>query len=427
MIASRFFVLLEAIFFGVATFAAASSSLDDLPPAFHRLARRVEARELMRQDSLSTRNAKMHRRSQSGKLLPLKNGFPNPSPQEAANIQIDALGTLPNGPLPNKLTEGEKTSLQLVALNELFEVSDILSSPSQYVCLPSLVSQVAFFSSLLYNVTNNVPGFTDLKGESRDYVLKTLVTVLAQEEIHALGANAILKNSGFKPIEPCSSYNFPTTDFASAIGLADLFTGVVLGALQEVVEVFAAGGAAPATRLIASVIGQEGAQKGWFRSVAKHVPSETPFLTTATGAFAFTVIQNFFSGCPSLGEIKLRTYAAVKVAQAPSNKYTPGRNTSVIFQVPPKRDDKPAREYYATYINQQNLPITVPLKVHASLPHTPDHWLTLEGPFPYSDKLLNGLTIAAIGCIPGPFKDIHDVANSVYWAPGLIYLSPPDK
>lgn len=275
-------------------------------------------------------------------------------------------------------------------------------------------------------MTNNVKGFTDLKGENRKYVLRTLHSILAQEEIHALGVNAILENSGSNPIKPCNSYNFPTTDFESAIALADLFTGVVLGALQDITEVFAKGGAAPVTRLLSSVIGQEGEQKGYFRRVQEHVPSETPFLTTATRAFAFTVIQNFFSDCPSLDEIKLHKYAAVKVAQPPSNKYTPGKNTTAVFIFPPKATDAgQCHKHYATYLNQQNLPVTVDLRPHDKLPHTPDKWLTYEADFPYSDNLMNGLTLVAIGCIPGPFKDIHEVANSVYWAPALIYLSPP--
>ncbi|CAO1615291.1 unnamed protein product [Parajaminaea phylloscopi] len=404
MLVSHFLALLSAVLVASSQFVQASNSERELPAGFHRLAKRVAAR---RELTAHLKHNRLIKRFQSGKLLPLPNGFPDPSADAAAEIQVAAHGTLPNGPLPNKLSEEEKTSLQLVALNELFEV--------------------AFFTSLLYNVTNTVDGFTDFQGETQDYVVKTLQSILAQEEIHALGANAILKNSGIDPIKPCNNYFFPTTDFEGAIALADLFTGVVLGALQDITEVFAHDGPPAATRLLASVIGQEGEQRGYFRRVQKHVPSETPFLTTGIRSFAFTVIQNFFSDCPSLDEIHLRKYATVRVAQPPSNEYTPGKNTSVVLIFPPKAADAGLNlSYYVTYINQLNLPTTFELKPHPTLPHTPDNWLTYEAVFPYSDALMNGLTLAAVGCIPGPFKDIQEVANSVYWAPALIYMSPPD-
>ena len=50
------------------------------------------------------------------------------------------------------------TTLQIIAYNEIFEV--------------------AYFSSLLSNVTNNVTGYTDLPLD-RDYVIATLEAVVA--------------------------------------------------------------------------------------------------------------------------------------------------------------------------------------------------------------------------------------------------------
>lgn len=115
----RFFALL---FFALLTSTEVLSASYDLPAGFHRLAERVAAREEVNV-LLSRSQNRLMKRNPRGKILPLPNGFPNPSASAAAQIQVKALGTLPNGPLPSKLTEKEKTSMQLVALNELFEVS----------------------------------------------------------------------------------------------------------------------------------------------------------------------------------------------------------------------------------------------------------------------------------------------------------------
>jgi hypothetical protein len=47
-------------------------------------------------------------------------------------------------------------------------------------------------------------------------------------------------------------------------------------------------------RGVASVIGQEGEQNGFFRFKADKIPSAVPFLTTSTREFAFSTLnQNF--------------------------------------------------------------------------------------------------------------------------------------
>ncbi|KAL5403980.1 hypothetical protein PMIN04_012703 [Paraphaeosphaeria minitans] len=107
--------------------------------------------------------------------------------------QERAHGTLPNTPLPAHLSKEGITNFKLVAFNELFEV--------------------AFFFELVQNITNNVDGY-DL-GEGRDEILEDLTIILAVE------------------------YNFPVSDYKSAVALAATFTDVVLGALQDVNDIFA--------------------------------------------------------------------------------------------------------------------------------------------------------------------------------------------
>lgn len=180
--------------------------------------------------------------------FPLDNGFPTLSDDAKNIVNVLAHGTEPNGPPPTLQTD-DLTSIQLIAFNELFEV--------------------AFFTDLLFNVTNNIDGFTFPDQYLRQTVINALVAIQAQEELHADNANAILSNNNVDPIQPCQ-YQFPTTDLKAALGLASTFTDVVLGTLQDVQLHLAQNNAddgANVVPIIGSVIGQEGEQNGFFRNV----------------------------------------------------------------------------------------------------------------------------------------------------------------
>ena len=89
-------------------------------------------------------------------------GFPNPSPAQLIAIEKQAGGSLPNGPLPTSLKAAAITALNLLANNELFEV--------------------AFFSELLANITNSVPGYDeDAIGSqcSKPFAIKAISAILA--------------------------------------------------------------------------------------------------------------------------------------------------------------------------------------------------------------------------------------------------------
>lgn len=92
--------------------------------------------------------------------FPLPDGFPNPDPAQLAEIEKEAQGTLPNGALPTSLKSTGITTLQLLAVNEIFEV--------------------AYFTELLANVTNSVPGYDDasIAPLHRSYVIDSLTAVV---------------------------------------------------------------------------------------------------------------------------------------------------------------------------------------------------------------------------------------------------------
>ncbi|OAG01935.1 uncharacterized protein CC84DRAFT_1189320 [Paraphaeosphaeria sporulosa] len=332
--------------------------------------------------------------NQGGFSFPLPDGFPNPSPDQIKNIQDRAHGTLPNMPLPTGLSEDGITNFKLIAFNELFEV--------------------AFFYELVQNITNEVEGYKF--GADKDQVLQNLNVILAVEELHALGANAILQANKQDPIQPCR-YNFPVSDFESAIGLAATFTDVVLGTLQDVNDIFAQNTENGPVRLISSVIGNEGEQEGLFRIIQKKTTPAQPFLTTGTRDFAFTAIQGFVvpGSCPNIEEIPLKTFKPLNVV---SQNIQP-KDQELEFSFDMSGVDVDVNSLSLVLINAQNAPIVEKLEnIEAK-----DGVATFTAEFPFEKFLLHGLTIAAVTHYAESFNSPDDVAKQTIFAPGLIEVN----
>ncbi|KAH7109826.1 late sexual development protein [Dendryphion nanum] len=330
--------------------------------------------------------------SPDGVYFPLKNGFPNPNDDQLVGIEKNAFGTLPNGPPPPKISAEGLTNLKLIALNELFEV--------------------AFFNELLHNITDKAPGY-DL-GYGHQYVLDAISAIISQEELHALNANGALEHFGQAQILPCK-YSFPVTDFQSAIALASTFTDLVLGTLQDVNQVFAQQGDDGLVRAVSSVIGNEGEQNGFFRLANKKRPSSQPFLTTSVRDYAFTAIQSFTipGSCPNINTIPLKTFQPLNVLTTNIKPQT----QNIKFSV---KKSEAGTEDWSTlsvvFLNQQNTPIVKALVN----PTVQGNDLIFEAPFPYDEFLLNGLTIAAVTKIAGPFTTFKAVSEATIFGPGLI-------
>lgn len=326
----------------------------------------------------------------------LPDGYPSPSPQQLAEIEKKAGGSLPGGPLPTKLTPEGITTLQLIELNESFEV--------------------AYFTSLLNNITNNVKGYTlPHPSFDRQFIIDTITAVKNQEELHALGTNAILKSAGAPTIAPCQ-YKFPVSDFLSAITLANTFTDVVLGVLPQAQTVFAgdAGDEAPLVNLFGSVIAQEAEQNGFYRTVQKKLPSAAPFLTTEGPAFAFTFLQGvILPGCPGVDVVSksVPTFKALTVESKPVDK-----NETVKYSV---EGTVAADQNEIVYLSGQNLPLNVPI----TNVQCDGQGSTFEAKLPFEEGFAKGLTIAALVSGSGvKFSSIAEVANKTVYGPGIIEI-----
>ncbi|KAG0646438.1 hypothetical protein D0Z07_7365 [Hyphodiscus hymeniophilus] len=340
---------------------------------------------------------------------PLSNGFPNlaagdKGKAELAAIEQQALGSLSNAPPPPVKPQNDSlTSLRLIAFNELFEV--------------------AFFTELLSNLTNEVDGYQIHHQGAHDFIVRALTAVQAQEELHVLNANNALAHFNESIILPCE-YNFPVSNFEDAIALASTFTDLVLGTLQDVQTVFGADGDVGLIRGVGSVIGQEGEQNGFYRQLLDKTPSALPFLTTSTREFAFSALQGFVvpGSCGNLDAIDLPIFAPLTVDATPLDCPEPKPvNLDFSFTLPSSPAPAAWGSDYAglslVYINQQNLPVVEPLLN----PATSNGVVTFQALFPFNGTTFgNGLTIAAVTNSSGPFANANAVANHTVFGPGLI-------
>lgn len=86
-------------------------------------------------------------------------GFPTPNAQQLQTISKQADGSLSNAPPPAKLADSTLQSLQVIAVNEEFEV--------------------AYFRSLLGNITTGVKGYETFKTYDKEALEKIFQVVIA--------------------------------------------------------------------------------------------------------------------------------------------------------------------------------------------------------------------------------------------------------
>ena len=228
--------------------------------------------------------------------------------------------------------------------------------------------------------------------------------------------------------QPCV-YKFPTTDVMGAISLAETFTALVLGTLQDASQGLSTNGDHGPVRAVASVIGQEGEQNGFFRSLINAKPSEKPFLTTSIAEFAFSALQNFVVSCP------FDIAATIPIPIHPTIDVTGGgavssRDQNLTFTADLSKVSAAASFYgntatsnsglFMTYFTGQDAPISVPITGAA--------WngkvLTFNAEFPYSKFCMDGLTVGSL-TTAGSFASPDAVGAATLAAPALIQVTQP--
>lgn len=248
-----------------------------------------------------------------------------------------------------------------------------------------------------------------------------------QEEIHAIAAASVLENYGAFAPPPCT-YKFPTSDIVSAVALAETFTALVLGTLQDASQLFAANGDAAPVRIIASVIGQEGEQTGWYRVLLGLRPSEKPFLTTSTASFAYSVLQGFIDSCPfDISEIAIPVFPPLTVNDGMSTVAPEDQTlcfSADLTDAPAGWDkwlgDTVCEGLYVTYLTGLNVPISEPI----SAVSWSGNVISFSASFPYDEYDMDGLSIAAL-TTSGNFTDPDAIPAATLAAPALIQADMP--
>ncbi|CAD0114660.1 unnamed protein product [Aureobasidium uvarum] len=328
----------------------------------------------------------------SSKNLLLSNGFPKLSPSALADVNNAAHGTLSNATGNVTFAPDSLTNFQLIAFNEFFEV--------------------AFFTSLLTNITTGVPGFEIPTHLNSTYIIDTLIAVQAQEELHAINANTKLP----VPLQTCQ-YEFPTTNFMDAIGLAATFTDVVMGTLQDVAFIFADDGNKGVVNGIVSVVGQEGEQNGFYRSLLDKIPSAQPFLTASARDFAFSALnQNFVvKGSCDVSGIPLKVFEALTLETL--NIGLGDQVISLSFDISGYKGTAEDLEF--VLISGQNVPIVQELKNVKQ----EGNKVTFDAEFLQQTDLLFGLSIGAVVRKGEALATVKDVVDATVFGPALIEVA----
>ncbi|KAL8676207.1 MAG: hypothetical protein Q9224_007311, partial [Gallowayella concinna] len=282
--------------------------------------------------------------------------------------------------------------------------------------------EVAFFSQLLTNITNNLPGFCapEIAPLNRDLVIKSLTAIQKQEELHAIGVNALLANAKQPPLAPCK-YTFPVHNFTEAILFAQTITDAVLGTIPEIQLQFALdGGDEPQTIiLLGSILAQEGQQDGFFRYIQSKTPSAAPFVTGGSVSLAFTALQRFIvkDSCPQpLSTINLPTFGPLTIEYPTKIE---ARNQTLTFN---SDDEHISSASSVVYLSGQNLPVTVPVLDYYQVSGAPGLGI-FTADFPFEAGFSNGLTIAVVVNGKGPFASVDAVANATVAGPAFIQVN----
>jgi hypothetical protein len=223
---------------------------------------------------------------------------------------------------------------------------------------------------------------------------------------------------------PCK-YQFPTSNIYEAIALAERFTDLVLGTLQDAAQTLARNGDPGPVRGITSSLGQEGQQEGFYRILLSKKPSEKPFLTTNVAAFAFSAIQQFIvpGSCPfPLSNIKLPIFPPVTVLSGLGGINVEARDQHLAFRVDltgvSAADSHIGRsDLWITYFSGQLLPISSPIvnvKWNGRI-------ATFEAEFPFSANEMVGLSVASL-TTKSKFASPGEVVAATLAAPGLIQV-----
>jgi hypothetical protein len=349
--------------------------------------------------------------------FPLSNGFPNiknPSPELRA-IEEAAVGILPNAPLSKHLAPADVTSFQLIGFAELF--------------------QVAYYTSLYNNITQNVPGY-EVPAQIKPFFLSVLEKTIAQEELHALSANAVLKAAGQEIIQPCQ-YVFPFDNFFAALDFATIFSDVVIGTYQTFQNTLAVNGDSNYIAYLASIMGSSkyllhlgelrrlmtdhdpaAERNGYFRSLLGANPAKLHFLSISTGPWAYAALTHHVivkDSCPNANIINVPTYGDLFLTNSSPNVSLTATELAFAFI----NNGKKPSDLRLVYTNAQNVPIANKLENVK----TTGNFVTFTVPFDYNSTIMSGMTMCWVVSKSGDLSSANGVTAASLFGPAILNIN----
>lgn len=174
-------------------------------------------------------------------------------------------------------------------------------------------------------------------------------------------------------------------------------------------------------RTVASIIGQEGEQNGWVRTLVGVRPSEKPFLTTSTAAFAYSALQGFVASCPfDVTQLGIPIFPALTVVTADIQPQDQTLQFTADLTTAPggcaAYQGGDGAGLYVTYFTGQNLPVSEPV----SAVSWNGNVITFSAFLPFEENVMAGFTLAAL-TTSNNFTNPDDVPNATLAAPGFIF------
>ncbi|KAI5207177.1 hypothetical protein AUEXF2481DRAFT_82691 [Aureobasidium subglaciale EXF-2481] len=350
------------------------------------------------QDSAGSSNGTAVASGQVAFKFPLSNGFPNiknPSAELRA-IEEAAVGILPNAPLSKHLASADVTNFQLIGFAQLF--------------------QVAYYTSLYNNITQNVPGY-DVPAQIKPFFISVLEKTIAQEELHLLSANAILRAAGQEIIQPCR-YVFPFDNFFAALDFATIFSDVIIGTYQTFQTTLALNGDSNDIALLGSIMGSTAERNGYLRSLLGANPAELPFLSISTGPWAYAALTHHVivkDSCPNANIINVPSYGDLFLTNSSPNVSLTTTELAFAFI---NNGKKPA-DLRLVYTNAQNVPIAKKLENVK----TTGNFVSFTVPFDYSSTIMSGMTMCWVASTSGDFSSANGVTAASLFGPAILNIN----
>jgi hypothetical protein len=203
---------------------------------------------------------------------------------------------------------------------------------------------------------------------------------------------------------------------------------MVLGTLQDASQLIAKSGDDGVVRGVASVIGQEGEQNGFYRLLLGSKPSEKPFMTTNVGSFAFSFLQRFVvpGSCSfNISDIPVPIFARLDVEDKSKGLDVQPKDQTLTFsadlsgvEAAKKHVGGKGDGLFITYFSGQLLPISEPV----SNVKWDGSKVTVDAFFPFTANVMQGLSVASL-TTSANFSNAGAVPNTTLAAPALIQVN----